>query len=77
MNDQRNHAMRESLSCAEHCARTLQDYAAAHGFIPAQVTWPPCRAWCPPNHIATREEAFGYALAMLQSYLGRTDPSRI
>lgn len=56
-------------SCAEQCIRALLDYAAAHGFTPAQVTGQQCRAWCPPNHIATREEAFGYALAMLQSYI--------
>ena len=49
--------------------RALLDYAVAHGFTPAQVTGQQCRAWCPPNHMATREEAFGYALAMLQSYI--------
>ena len=49
--------------------RALLDYAVAHGFTPAQVTGQQCRAWCPPNHIATREEAFGCALAMLQSYI--------
>ena len=56
-------------ACVEQCIRELQQYAAAHGFVPAQVTEQQCRTWCPPNHIATREEAFGYALAMLQSYI--------
>lgn len=56
-------------ACVEQCIRELQQYAAAHGFVPAQVTEQQCRTWCPPNHIATREEALGYALAMLQSYI--------
>ena len=56
-------------ACAEQCIQALQDYAAAHGFTLARGTAQQCRAWCPPNHIATREEAFSYALAMLQSYI--------
>ncbi len=56
-------------ACAEQCTRELRQYAVAHGFVPAQVTEQQCCAWCPPNHISTREEAFGYALAMLQSYI--------
>ena len=56
-------------ACAEQCIRALQDYAAAHGFTLARTTEQQCRTWCPPNHITTREEAFGYALAILQSYI--------
>ena len=56
-------------ACAEQCIQALQDYAAAHGFTLARVTAQQCRAWCPPNYITTQEEAFGYALAMLQSYI--------
>lgn len=53
-------------ACAEQCIRALQEYAAAHDFTPARVTEQQCRTWCPPSYISTREEAFGYALAMLQ-----------
>lgn len=53
---------------AEQCILELEEYAAAHGFSPAPVTEQQCRGWCPPNHIASREEAFGYALAMLREY---------
>ena len=53
-------------ACAEQCIHALQEYAAAHDFTPARVTERQCRAWCPPSYISTREEAFGYALAMLQ-----------
>lgn len=56
-------------SCAEQCIRELEAYAAVHGFVPAPPTEQQRRAWCPPNCIATREAAFGYALAMLQSYV--------
>ena len=56
-------------ACAEQCIHALQEYAAAHGFTPARVTERQCRAWCPPNRISTREEAFGCALVMLQSYI--------
>ena len=56
-------------ACAEQCIRALQEYAAAHDFTPGRVTEQQCRAWCPPNHITTREEAFGCALVMLQSYI--------
>ena len=44
----------------------LKQAAAAHDFTPAWVIEQQCRAWCPPSYISTREEAFGYALAMLQ-----------
>lgn len=53
-------------ACAEQCIHALQEYAAAHDFTPAWVIERQCRAWCPPSYISTREEAFGYALAMLQ-----------
>ena len=53
-------------ACAEQCIHALQEYAAAHDFTPAWVIEQQCRAWCPPSYISTREEAFGYALAMLQ-----------
>lgn len=56
-------------ACAEQCIHALQEYAAAHGFTPGRVTEQQCRAWCPANRMATQEEAFGYALAMLQSYI--------
>ena len=56
-------------ACAEQCIHALQEYAAAHDFTPARVTEQQCRTWCPPNRISTREEAFGCALAMLQSYI--------
>ena len=56
-------------ACAEQCIRALQEYAAAHDFTPGRVTEQQCRTWCPPNRISTREEAFGCALAMLQSYI--------
>ena len=56
-------------ACAEQCIHALQEYAAAHGFTPARVTEQQCRAWCPANRMATQEEAFGYALAVLQSYI--------
>lgn len=44
-------------ACAKQCIRALQEYAAAHGFTPARVTERQCRAWCPPNHITTRERS--------------------
>ena len=58
----------EAEACVKQCAKELQEYAAAHGFVPETVTGEQCRALCPPGHIATREAAFGYALTMLRSY---------